>query len=80
MSNIKETLSNQISKAEALLQKVAAMPDGHHGMYTIIYDKELVRTISYEEEEWERESLELLILFFGEGSRQAEGFNRCLRN
>lgn len=79
MSRITDTLNKQLTAAELLLQKVVAIPDGHQGMYSIIYDKNVVRGISNEEEEWEKETNEYLILFFGEGSRQVEGFNRCLR-
>ena len=79
MSRITDILSKQLTAAEMLLQKVVAIPDGHIGMYVIVYDKDTVRDITNEEEEWEKETNEYLILFFGEGSRQVDGFNRCLR-
>lgn len=79
MSRITDTLNKQLTAAEKLLQKVVAIPDGHLSMYVIVYNKEIVRDVTNEEEEWEKETNEYLILFFGEGSRQVEGFNRCMR-
>ena len=74
-----ELLTNQITVAEKLLKKVAFIPDGRQDMYGIVfYDKELVQIISNEEDEWERETVEYLILIYGDKSRQVEEFKRCL--
>ena len=79
MSRITELLTKQLTAAEKLLQKVTIIPDGRQGMYGgIFYDKYLVQAISNEEDEWERETIEYLILFYGDKSRQVEDFKRCL--
>ena len=78
--DIKEALSKQVVKAEILLQNVKAIPDGYEGAWSIIYDEETVRTINGEEEVWERETRELLIILYGEQERQVMEFDRCIRD
>lgn len=80
MSHIIETLTQQLTVVEELLQKVMAIPNGHQGFVCVVYDQNLVRNITNEAEEWVRETKEYLILLFGEESRQVADFDRCIRN
>ena len=80
MLRITETLTQQLTAVEMLLQKVMAIPNGHQGFVCVAYDQSLVREITNEAEEWERETKEYLIMLFGEESRQVVDFGRCIRN
>lgn len=83
MNQISEVLSKQIEKAEALLQRVIAIPDGQpSGMVAglINYDKSLTRPLMLDADSWEIETLEILKALYGEDSRQASGFESNTSN
>lgn len=83
MNQISEVLGKQIEKAEALLQRVIAIPDGQpSGMVAglINYDKSLTRPLMMDADSWEIETLEILKTLYGEDSRQARGFESNTNN
>ena len=82
MSQIAETLTKQIATAEAMLQKVAAIPDGMHSPHLsgfIRYDEKYTRPLTIEADGWETETRELLRVLYGEDSRQVTDFLECTR-
>lgn len=83
MSQIAETLTKQIAIAEALLQRVAAIPDGMpspHLSGFIRYDEKYTRPLTREADGWETETREILRVLYGEESRQVADFLDCTRN
>lgn len=83
MDQISEVLGIQIEKAEALLQRVDAIPDGIPSAMVaglINYDKSLTRPLMMDADSWEIETLELLKTLYGDDSRQATGFESNIKN
>lgn len=83
MSQLTELLSDQISSAEQLIEKVKAIPDGtKSGNLTgfIRYDARYTRPLTIESEGWEKETKEVLISLYGENARQIKEFQECTRD
>lgn len=83
MNQISEVLGKQIEKAEALLQRVIAIPEGQPSAIVaglVNYDKSLTRPLMMEADSWEIETLEMLKALYGEDSRQASGFESNTSN
>ena len=83
MSQITDVLTKQIAVADAMLPKVAAIPNGQpspHLSGYIRYDVSFTRPLSQEADAWETETLEILRVIYGESARQVIDFKDCTRD
>lgn len=79
MNTIEEVLVPYIKAADALLLRVAAIPDGKPSPIVsgfIRYDEAYTRPLSHDADAWEAEIYEVLKVLFGENSRQPEDFRK----
>lgn len=83
MSQITDILAKQIAVADAMLPKVAAIPNGQpspHLFGYIRYDASFTRPLSQDADAWETETLEILRAIYGESARQVIDFKDCTRD
>lgn len=83
MSQITDVLTKQIAVADAMLPKVAGIPNGRpspHLSGFIRYDEAYTRPLSYEADAWETETLEILRVIYGDNARQVVDFKVCTRD
>lgn len=82
MSQIEDILSQQVELGKSLLQRAVSIPDGDRNTRLvgyIRYDEKITRPLAQDVEAWQTETVEFLLVLYGEGGRQVADFKRCIK-